>query len=190
MTDLPALREAVARLQSVQFTPEIDPGARGWIEDGKLVAAALPALLDELEALRASTRELGADLNDAEYLGGSAQQVALKLAKQLDAERIEVARLREAFVTMERAANQHETERDRALADLDDAATAINEAMDILGLAGIDQPITVVDAARSRMDDLAAAKAVLDGAVVVPMTTKVELIVENETWLAWQGRAK
>ena len=47
-----ALREAVARLQSVQFTPEIDPGVRGWIEDGKLVAAALPALLDELEKLR------------------------------------------------------------------------------------------------------------------------------------------
>jgi len=54
MTDLnlPALREAVARLQSVQFTPEIDPGVRGWIEDGKVVADALPALLDEVEALR------------------------------------------------------------------------------------------------------------------------------------------
>jgi len=55
MTDLnlPDLREAVARLQSVQFTPEIDPGVRGWIEDGKVVADALPALLDELEAARA-----------------------------------------------------------------------------------------------------------------------------------------
>jgi len=82
-----------------------------------------------------------------------------KAEATLAAERIEIAHLREAFVTMERAANQHETERDRALADLDDAATAINEAMDILGLAGIDQPITVVDAARSRMDDLAAARA-------------------------------
>jgi len=41
MTNLPALREAVARLQSVQCTPEIDPGVRGWIEDGKLAAAAL-----------------------------------------------------------------------------------------------------------------------------------------------------
>ena len=56
--DLPALREAVARLQSVQCTPEIDPGVRGWIEDGKVVADALPALLDELERERIENAHL------------------------------------------------------------------------------------------------------------------------------------
>ena len=179
MTDLslPALREAVAKMT---------PGCPGlvWETDVAGIVAlrnAVPALLDELETLRQRVNEdnevclcgcppeahecYEEDGESCENETHTCLRVCRSVAaefeasqKALSAERIEVAHLREAFVTMERAANQHETERDRALADLDDAATAINEAMDILGLAGIDQPITVVDAARSRMADLAAVR--------------------------------
>ena len=114
--------------------------------------------------------------------------------RDLEAANIEVAHLREAFVTMEQAANQRETERDLALADLDDAATAICAAFDVLGLAGIDQPITIVDAARSRMDDLAAARAVLESAEEVTYITTAPddlmLRVDRAAWLAWQERIK
>jgi len=135
-TDLPALREAVAL--------------------GLLDRRQQNALLDEVEALEHGIADvLNAAMGDHNMSIVDGVQL---LADTLAAERIEVAHLREAFVTMEQAANQRETERDLALADLDDAATAICAAFDVLGLAGIDQPITIVDAARSRMADLAAAR--------------------------------
>lgn len=46
-------------------------------------------LVAENRALCAATRELGADLNDAEYIGGNAQTVALRLVKQRDEARAE-----------------------------------------------------------------------------------------------------
>jgi hypothetical protein len=98
MTDLPALREAVARLQSVQCTPEIDPGVRGWIEDGKLVADALPALLADLAAARADCVAWEQRYHEANAEGRV-------LLADLAAERIENAHLRQAFVTMEKAYN-------------------------------------------------------------------------------------
>jgi len=175
MTDLPALREAVAKMTDLVWLSE---SGTGWCDDAEnaaimAVLAAAPALLDELETLRQRVNEdnevclcgCPPDAHECYEEGGEScenethtclrvcRSVAAEFEasqKALSAERIEVAHLREAFVTMERAANQHET-------------------------------------------DLAAARAVLDGAYRLPRGTSpdnsIHLCVHGAAWLAWQAWA-
>ena len=192
MTDLPALREAVAKMtpgpwecvatgfhgDELHIGPPDKPAVVRNIpraDAAGIVALrnAAPALLDELETLRQRVNEdnevclcgCPPDAHECYEEGGEScenethtclrvcRSVAAEFEasqKALSAERIEVAHLREAFVTMERAANQHET-------------------------------------------DLAAARAVLDGAYRLPRGTSpdnsIHLCVHGAAWLAWQAWA-
>jgi hypothetical protein len=84
------------------------------------------------------------------------------LLDELERERIENTRLREAFVTMERAYNRATTDRDISMRK------------------------------RGELEaDLAAARAVLDGAEVVDHEEpKVLLTADLTAWMVWQGRSK
>ena len=151
-TNLPALREAVARRTAGELTAD-------WHEQGVQILAgtvciaivdepynadaivagmnALPALLDEVEALRASQHTWP----------DSAQVKALKA--EVDAERIENTHLREAFVTMERAANERELEAEWLRVALTDLCDAIPD-----DIVKADPPLGCwVKAARSALED-------------------------------------
>ena len=147
MTDLPALREAVAKMtpgpwkadgidiSPIMSTGDFTPCELKRCEDAAGIVAlrdAAPALLDEVETLRQRVNEdnevclcgcppdahecYEEDGESCENETHTCLRVCRSVAaefeasqKALSAERIEVAHLREAFVTMERAANQHES---------------------------------------------------------------------------------
>ena len=100
--------------------------------------------------------------------------------RELEAANIENTRLREAFVVMERAANQHE-------ADL-----AVAQAQ----LHALGNKCVVSESAYMQQleADLAAARAVLAEAEVDPTEDDSELAaraiyVNRAAWQAWQARA-
>jgi len=99
--DLPALREAVAKVPDLVWLSE---SGTSWCDADEFAAiisvlTSAPALLDEVERLR------------ADLMGQrDAHDILLAHVNELEranaAERIENTRLREAFVTMERAYNK------------------------------------------------------------------------------------
>ena len=142
MTDFPALREAVTTMGTCRcYGVE---GCDACADNMYAILNALPALLDELETLRQRVNEdnevclcgcppdahecYEEDGESCENETHTCLRVCRSVAaefeasqKALSAERIEVAHLREAFVTMERAANQHETDLAAARAVLETA---------------------------------------------------------------------
>jgi len=183
VTSLPAMREAVANIAvGIPYVGLGETLADALLRVSRSeqarqnIVLALPALLDEVEALRHIDKlyddvccALPVSAAEAE---DEAEDVVKRLLADLAAERIENTRLREAFVVMERAANERETERDTILAH---ANALERESAAIRG-------------------ELAAAKAVLDGAQEYAMRSTrpdnlTDLRVDHAAWLAWRARA-
>jgi hypothetical protein len=218
--DLPALREAVAAINS-----------RAATREERIIANALPALLDEVEALRveldiekklhARAAEAHAALLDevealkdrwrcadcgAEFPRIKHDYLVHRCSScvERDAERIENARLREAVGTFERACNQHERELDgtrdtlvRAEADLaaerKQFADEHRRHSDLLGLLSEFYPAEadIRECLTRSRDDLAAAYAVLDTAHRVARGELLQTVeIDRTAWLAWQERVK
>ena len=174
---LPALREAVATIVRLG---KLRP--RDWQEgDGRMLADAdfilrnaAPALLDEVEALRV----------DSEAATMYQRQLS-ECATELDAERIENTRLRDAVQVFEKASNTYEREVERLREQL-------SAAHDVRDVFARDLNRMVVDCEKDEAD-LAAAKAVLDTANPLGfnhITRRYTLDVDIAPWLAWQARGQ
>ena len=187
MTPLPALREAVAL--------------------GLLDRRQQNALLDEVEALEHGIADvLNAAMGDHNMSIVDGVQL---LADTLAAERIEVAHLREAFVTMEQAANQRETERDgwiesaRQFSRNEDYYRGLLDQIGVTfgtpaytsddgSLQDAVLRAKVPDLVAGLRADLAAARAVLDRGETLggySTASRVDIQVDRAAWLAWQALA-
>jgi hypothetical protein len=130
MTDLPALREAVAEFGRWQNSE--GKGYESLVDTACGVFDVLPALLDELEA-----------------------------------ERTENTRLSEAFITMERAANQREAENarlrredERVVAELARTLAVLSEVADpVAGVRILGPNEHLADLAKRRMDERDEARS-------------------------------
>jgi hypothetical protein len=179
-----------------------------------LLVAAAPALLDEVEALRAgklpedwlAMHAADKRMNDGLRLNlTSMAKFTDELKADLAAERIENAHIREAFRTMEKSANQQETdlERERLRLAACGVAAMQNTPASVAERIGPGHPYysasygdvcRAVDREMALRADLSAARAVLDSCGTfttdpeMPDVVFVNLRVDRAAWTAWKER--
>jgi len=176
MIDLPALREALRLIE--QGLPDLDEPMDARERALDLITHRVPALLDEVERLRA--------LWDAEHA------TVMRLGAERDEHRDDAAKLQADLAAARIAREQDTLAFQHALAEKD-AELEAARAEELATHRALDATLEYL---RDVKADLAAARAVLDSCADLGITyphmdtNLIDLMANRAAWLKWQGRSR